>query len=102
MREPPAVLVGGGFAGPWTVRALARDPVRITRVARRDHHLVQPLLHQVATAGLCAPDSAAPLRHILRGQRPRGPHGIARAAVGVQAARVGLRGDVCARRRMRS
>ena len=63
------VVVGGGFAGLWATRALAGDPVRITLVDRRNHHLFQPLLYQVATAGLSAPDIAAPLRHILRGQR---------------------------------
>lgn len=63
------VIVGGGFAGLWAARALARENVRITLVDRRNHHLFQPLLYQVATAGLSAPDIAAPLRHILRGQR---------------------------------
>jgi NADH dehydrogenase len=63
------VIVGGGFAGLWATRALARDDVRITLVDRRNHHLFQPLLYQVATAGLSAPDIAAPLRHILRRQR---------------------------------
>ncbi|MFC5570312.1 NAD(P)/FAD-dependent oxidoreductase [Lysobacter yangpyeongensis] len=66
---PHVVIVGGGFAGLWATRALARDGVRITLVDRRNHHLFQPLLYQVATAGLSAPDIAAPLRHILRGQR---------------------------------
>ena len=66
---PHIVIVGGGFAGLWATRALARDDVRITLVDRRNHHLFQPLLYQVATAGLSAPDIAAPLRHILRGQR---------------------------------
>ncbi|HEY0503587.1 MAG TPA: NAD(P)/FAD-dependent oxidoreductase, partial [Lysobacter sp.] len=65
---PHVVIVGGGFAGLWATRALARDPVRITLVDRRNHHLFQPLLYQVATAGLSAPDIAAPLRHILRAQ----------------------------------
>lgn len=68
MHQPHVVVVGGGFAGLWAVRALAREPVRITLVDRRNHHLFQPLLYQVATAGLSAPDIAAPLRHILRGQ----------------------------------
>ncbi len=63
------VVVGGGFAGLWATRALARAPVRITLLDRRNHHLFQPLLYQVATAGLSAPDIAAPLRHILRRQR---------------------------------
>jgi NADH:quinone reductase (non-electrogenic) len=66
---PHVVIVGGGFAGLWATRALARDNVRITLIDRRNHHLFQPLLYQVATAGLSAPDIAAPLRHILRGQR---------------------------------
>lgn len=63
------VIVGGGFAGLWAARQLAHSPLRITLVDRRNHHLFQPLLYQVATAGLSAPDIAAPLRHILRGQR---------------------------------
>ena len=54
------VIVGGGFAGLTAARALAREPVRITLVDRRNHHLFQPLLYQVATAGLAAPDIAAP------------------------------------------
>ena len=66
---PRIVIVGGGFAGLWATRALAHADVRITLIDRRNHHLFQPLLYQVATAGLSAPDIAAPLRHILRGQR---------------------------------
>lgn len=62
------VIVGGGFAGLWATRALASTPVRITLIDRHNHHLFQPLLYQVATAGLSAPDIAAPLRHILRKQ----------------------------------
>jgi NADH:ubiquinone reductase (H+-translocating) len=66
---PHLVVVGGGFAGLWATRALARAPLRITLLDRSNHHLFQPLLYQVATAGLSAPDIAAPLRHILRAQR---------------------------------
>lgn len=66
---PHVVIVGGGFGGLWATRALADAPVRITLLDRRNHHLFQPLLYQVATAGLSAPDIAAPLRHILRRQR---------------------------------
>ncbi len=66
---PHIVVLGGGFGGLWTTRALAGAPVRITLVDRANHHLFQPLLYQVATAGLSSPDIAAPLRHILRGQR---------------------------------
>ena len=63
------VVIGGGFAGLWAVRALRKAPVSITLIDRNNHHLFQPLLYQVATAGLAAPSIAAPLRHILRGQR---------------------------------
>src|SRR5690606_38944945 len=63
------VVLGGGFAGLWATRGLARRPVRVTLVDRSNHHLFQPLLYQVATAGLSAPDIAAPLRYILRRQR---------------------------------
>lgn len=66
---PHVVIVGGGFGGLWATRALAGDNVRITLIDRRNHHLFQPLLYQVATAGLSSPDIAAPLRHILRRQR---------------------------------
>jgi len=66
---PHLVVIGGGFAGLWATRALASAPLRITLLDRGNHHLFQPLLYQVATAGLSAPDIAAPLRHILRRQR---------------------------------
>ena len=62
------VVIGGGFAGLSAARALRRAPVRLTVIDRRNHHVFQPLLYQVATAGLAAPDIAAPIRHILRGQ----------------------------------
>ena len=68
-RFPHLVIIGGGFAGLWATRALARARLRITLVDRRNPHLFQPLLYQVATAGLSAPDIAAPLRHILGRQR---------------------------------
>lgn len=69
MNQSHVLIVGGGFAGLWAARALAGSPVRITLLDRGNHHLFQPLLYQVATAGLSAPDIAAPLRHILRRQR---------------------------------
>ena len=63
------VIVGGGFAGLWAARALRHAPVSILLIDRANHHLFQPLLYQVATAGLSSPDIAAPLRHILRRQK---------------------------------
>src|SRR5688572_21967282 len=66
--RPHLVVIGGGFCGLWCTRALASAPIAITLVDRANHHLFQPLLYQVATAGLSAGDIAAPLRHILRGQ----------------------------------
>ena len=62
-------MIGGGFGGLWAVRALARADIDITLIDRCNHHLFQPLLYQVATAGLSAPAIAAPLRHILRRQK---------------------------------
>jgi NADH:ubiquinone reductase (H+-translocating) len=66
--RPRLIVVGGGFAGLWAVRALAKAAIDIVLVDRCNHHLFQPLLYQVATAGLSAPAIAAPLRHILRKQ----------------------------------
>jgi NADH dehydrogenase len=66
---PHVVLIGGGFAGLAAARALARAPVRLTIVDRRNHHLFQPLLYQVATAALNPSDIAAPIRGILRRQK---------------------------------
>jgi NADH dehydrogenase len=63
------VVIGGGFAGLWCTRALAKAALDITLIDRANHHLFQPLLYQVATAGLSAGDIAAPLRQIVREQR---------------------------------
>ena len=63
------VIVGGGFGGLYAARALRRAPVEVTLVDRRNHHLFQPLLYQVATAALSPGDIASPIRWILRHQR---------------------------------
>ncbi|MEM1449215.1 MAG: NAD(P)/FAD-dependent oxidoreductase [Planctomycetota bacterium] len=61
-------MIGGGFAGLQVAKSLRRAPVDVVVVDRQNHHLFQPLLYQVATAGLAAPDIAAPIRRILRDQ----------------------------------
>jgi len=63
------VIVGGGFGGLTAARALRNAPVAVTLVDRRNHHLFQPLLYQVATAALSPADIASPIRWILRHQR---------------------------------
>jgi NADH:ubiquinone reductase (H+-translocating) len=61
-------IVGGGFAGVAAAKALAGAPVQVTLLDRRNHHVFQPLLYQVATASLSPADISAPIRTILRGQ----------------------------------
>lgn len=62
------VVVGAGFGGLWATRALARDPrIQVTVIDKKNHHLFQPLLYQVATAGLSPADIATPIRAILAG-----------------------------------
>ena len=68
MTRPRVVVVGGGFAGLAAARALAAAPVEVVVVDRHNHHVFQPLLYQVATAGLSPADIAAPIRWILRRQ----------------------------------
>ncbi len=63
------VVVGGGFGGLQTVRSLRRAPVEVTLVDRRNFHLFQPLLYQVATGALSPAEIATPLRVVLRRQK---------------------------------
>src|SRR5256885_1268669 len=63
--RPRVVIIGGGFGGLTAARALAHLPVHVTLVDRKNHHTFQPLLYQVATAGLSPAEIAAPIREIL-------------------------------------
>ncbi len=69
---PHVIVIGCGFGGLEVVRVLARGQVDVTLIDRCNHHLFQPLLYQVATAGLAAPAISAPIRHILRRETRRG------------------------------
>ena len=66
--RPRVVIVGCGFGGLEATKALRHAEVDITLVDRQNHHLFQPLLYQVATAGLTAPAVAEPIRHLFRRQ----------------------------------
>jgi NADH dehydrogenase len=68
-RRPHVVVIGGGFGGLATARALASAPVNVTLIDRRNHHLFQPLLYQVATAALNPGDIAYPIRAALARHR---------------------------------
>lgn len=63
---PHVVIVGAGFGGLNAARTLAKAPVRVTVIDRKNHHTFQPLLYQVATAGLSPGEIAAPIRSIFR------------------------------------
>jgi NADH:ubiquinone reductase (H+-translocating) len=66
---PTVAVIGGGFAGLNAAKGLAKAPCQVVLLDRRNHHLFQPLLYQVATAVLNPADIARPIRSILRGQR---------------------------------
>ena len=68
MKRPHVVIIGGGFGGLTAAQALAKAPVTVTLVDRRNHHLFQPLLYQVATAALNPGDIAYPIRAALAAQ----------------------------------
>jgi NADH dehydrogenase len=69
MSPARVVIVGCGFGGLRAAQALKRAPVEVTIVDSTNHHLFSPLLYQVATAGLSAPDISAPIRHIVEKQK---------------------------------
>ena len=64
---PRVVIVGAGFGGLTAARRLARHPLRLTLIDQKNHHTFQPLLYQVATAGLSPGEIAAPIRWVVRG-----------------------------------
>jgi NADH:quinone reductase (non-electrogenic) len=66
---PRVVIVGAGFGGLWTAKTLANAPVEVVVIDRENYHLFQPLLYQVATAGLSPADIAAPIRGIVGAYR---------------------------------
>jgi NADH dehydrogenase len=84
------VIVGGGFAGLYAAKSLRRAPVQVTLIDRRNHHLFQPLLYQVAMAGLSPGDIAYPIRAILRRQRNTRVWLAEAAAVDLAGRRVAL------------
>jgi NADH dehydrogenase len=63
--KPKVIIVGGGFGGLWAAKALANKPVEVTLIDRKNHHVFQPLLYQVATAVLSPGEIATPIRRIL-------------------------------------
>src|ERR1700687_5132247 len=66
--KPRIVIIGAGFGGLEAARLLAKLPVQLTVIDRKNHHTFQPLLYQVATAGISPAEIAAPVRWILRGR----------------------------------
>src|SRR5437764_1240287 len=67
--HPHVVIIGGGFGGLYAAQSLKRAPVRVTLLDRRNFHLFQPLLYQVAMGGLSPANIAAPLRSVLKHQK---------------------------------
>ena len=97
MAEPPlphVLIIGGGFAGIAAAKALDGAPARVTLLDRRNHHVFQPLLYQVATASLSPADISAPIRTVLR--RQKNCEVVLAEVVGVDAAnrRLMLRGGL--------
>ncbi len=89
------VVLGGGFGGLAAAKKLGEAPVQVTLIDRRNFHLFQPLLYQVATGGLSPGDIAWPLRHLLRRQRNVRVIMAEAVSVDVQGRRVTLsRGEI--------
>lgn len=90
--KPRVLILGGGFGGLYAAKALARKPVEVTLVDRRNFHLFQPLLYQVATGTLSPGDVAIPLRSILR--KARNIRVVMGEVTSIDAHSVGLEGGV--------
>ncbi|MEM9017793.1 MAG: FAD-dependent oxidoreductase, partial [Verrucomicrobiota bacterium] len=69
MEQKRVIILGGGFAGIECAKAFKNEPVEVILIDRQNHHLFQPLLYQVASAGLAAPEIAHPIRSVFRKQK---------------------------------
>jgi len=65
-KRPHLIIIGGGFGGLYAARKLRKAAIDITLIDKRNHHVFQPLLYQVATAAMNAGDIAYPIRKVLR------------------------------------
>jgi NADH:ubiquinone reductase (H+-translocating) len=87
------VIIGAGFGGLEAAKALGKQPMKVTVIDRNNHHLFQPMLYQVATAGLSPADISAPIRHVLSKQEDTEVLMGEVTGIDVQAQRVHLRGN---------
>jgi len=94
LRRPRVIIVGGGFAGLNAAKGLAHLPVDVTVIDRRNHHVFQPLLYQVALAVLSPADIAQPIRGILRRQTNTEVFMDEVVAIDPQARQIGLASGV--------
>src|ERR1051325_1999131 len=69
MESPHIVIVGGGFGGLYAAKTLSKSAAKVTVIDKRNFHLFQPLLYQVATGGLSPGEIASPLRAVLKRQK---------------------------------
>lgn len=90
---PRVVIIGAGFGGLEAAKSLDKHPVQVTIIDRHNHHVFQPMLYQVATAGLSPADIAAPVRHIFKKQKNVAVLMAEVTGIDVQEQRVHLRED---------